>query len=187
MIKFDENILDSVYNYFSHQESQEIIKTRIYSSYKEIFNLKFTIEDTKEKQKYNNKNFIELKVQNETVNTEYLRSKRIKINTFLKINKALVKLDKSIESEEEIDQTISNYLSVKPNCCKLECKTCVVECMYRIDQLAVIDQKNLQKELKNHAHPTSRKIIDHGSFRQRNTEQTRNELKEHYTFAHSKK
>ena len=64
------------------------------------------------------------------------------------------------------------------------CKRCTQTCRYPIDQLLTgngMNQQDINKELKEHGHPSSRKI----EGRYRITNEARQELIDHYKYAHA--
>lgn len=85
----------------------------------------------------------------------------------------------SASSIYPVDKPFFCYVDEKLNKC---CKSCKVECRYQIETLLSnhINQQDINKELKEHGHPSSRKI----EGRYRLTNEARQELIEHYRYSH---
>jgi hypothetical protein len=87
------------------------------------------------------------------------------------------------------ESMINPSSSIEPIFCNRMCKNCKVSPLYSIEQLKTINgnrrlvgQLKLNEELSNHGHPKSRKMPNN---KLRNTEQTLEELLEHYKFFHN--
>ena len=111
-----------------------------------------------------------------------------------------LQFDKNQPINEPTEPEI-NINKVKPVFCKETktntrkvtkkgCSECSQFCLYTIDELTMQEahpgQKQLNKELQNHGHPTSRNIkrTDSNESEKRTTSEALQELIDHYKFAH---
>ncbi len=70
-----------------------------------------------------------------------------------------------------------------PEFCEEKCKNCTARCLYSLAEISKLSKQQAIEELHNHSHPKCR-IIKKPHNHQRNLEETRKELIEHFILAH---